>query len=54
MIVLGTLGLGHRLHETVFALLQGVALVAVVALLVARAAGRRPKYSSPWRAPVAC
>ena len=33
MLVLGALGLGHPHHETVFAVLQGAALVAVVSLL---------------------
>jgi hypothetical protein len=36
MVVLGALGLGHPLHETVFALLQGLALVVVVSLLAVR------------------
>ncbi|HEV7586546.1 MAG TPA: hypothetical protein VGO40_00355 [Longimicrobium sp.] len=36
MVVLGALGVGHGLHGTVFALLRGVVLVAVVSLLVIR------------------
>jgi len=36
MVALGALGLAHPLHETVFAALQGAALLAVVALLAFR------------------
>jgi|1186.fasta_scaffold459102_1 hypothetical protein len=36
MLVLGALGVAHPLHEHAFALLQGAALVLVVALLVLR------------------
>jgi hypothetical protein len=36
MVILGALGLGHSLHQTVFALLQSVTVVGVVALLVVR------------------
>jgi hypothetical protein len=36
MVILGALGLGHSLHETVFAILQGVAVVGVLSLIVVR------------------
>ena len=36
MLVLGALGLGHPHHDTVFAVLQGAALVALVSLLAIR------------------
>jgi len=39
MIVLGALGLGHPLHETVFTIVQGATLVAVVLLLAIRRRG---------------
>jgi hypothetical protein len=39
MVVLGALRLAHPLHETVFALFQGAALTAVVALLAIRRRG---------------
>jgi len=36
MLVLGALGLAHPHHETIFALLQGVAVIGVMSLLAAR------------------
>jgi hypothetical protein len=36
MVVLGALGIGHPLHETAFAAVQGAVLLAVMALLAFR------------------
>jgi len=41
MVALTALGLGHGQHETVFTLLQGAALAAVVTLLLVRRRGAR-------------
>lgn len=39
MVILGALGVGHTVHETVFALLQGATLAMVVGLLALRHRG---------------
>lgn len=39
MVILGALGVGHTVHETIFALVQGATLVLVVGLLALRHRG---------------